>query len=217
MPISDAFDLMVFDLDGTLVDSQYDLADAVNHAMAQMGKPPLTYEELPPLLGSGLGYLLEQAAGTDDPGVIQRAKEHFDAYYEDHFVDKTRLYPGVMDTLQALKGCNKAIYSNKLQYFTERIADELQLTPLMDVVQGAQPELYALKPSPEGLHRILRKLQVPAERALMVGDSTHDMEAGKAAGMKTCAMTYGYRPAAVLQAEGPDYIFDRFSDLCARK
>jgi phosphoglycolate phosphatase len=217
MPISDAFDLIVFDLDGTLVDSRYDLADAVNYAMEQLGKPLLSYDDLPPLLGSGLAYLLEQATGTDDPQVIQRAKEYFDAYYEAHFVDKTQLYPGVMETLQALNRHKKAIYSNKLQYFTQRIADELKLTPLMDLVQGAQPELYALKPSPEGLHRILRKLNIPAERAIMIGDSTHDIEAGKAAGMKTCAMTYGYRSAAILKAEAPDYVLDQFSDLFVPK
>ena len=204
---------MVFDLDGTLVDSRYDLADAVNHAMKKLGRPRLAYDDLPPLLGSGLGYLLEQAVGTDDAGQVQRAKQYFDEYYEQHFTDKTQLYPGVMITLQALGAYRKAIYSNKMQYFTDRIAEALGLRAQMDVVQGAQPEKYPLKPDPEGLRRILRKLDIDAGKALMVGDSTHDLEAGRAAGMETCAVTYGYRPAEVLRRQSPDYTIDQFSEL----
>ncbi|NBC07519.1 MAG: HAD-IA family hydrolase [Bacteroidetes bacterium] len=213
MPALDEFDLLVFDLDGTLVDSRYDLADAVNFAMEKMGRPQLAYDDLPPLLGSGLRYLLEKAAGTADRQQVERAKQHFDDYYEQHFTDKTRLYPGVMSTLQALDAKTKAIYSNKMQYFTGRIADALGLREHMAMVQGAQPESFALKPDPEGLYRILRKLDTPANKALMIGDSTHDLEAGRAAGMKTCAVTYGYRPAAVLKKQSPDYIVDRFPDL----
>ena len=207
------FDLLVFDLDGTLVDSRYDLADAVNHAMKKLGRPRLAYDDLPPLLGSGLGYLLEQAVGTDDAGLVRRAKQYFDEYYEQHFTDKTQLYPGVMETLQALDAKTKAIYSNKMQYFTSRITEALGLREQMDMVQGAQPEAFALKPDPEGLYRILRKLDTPADKALMIGDSTHDLEAGRAAGMKTCAVTYGYRPAEVLKKQSPDYIVGRFPDL----
>lgn len=212
MPALDQFELLVFDLDGTLVDSRHDLTDAVNHAMEKLSRPKLSYDELPPLLGSGLSFLLEEATGTDNQELIRQAKQYFDEYYEQHFTDKTELYPGVMPTLQALPH-KKALYSNKMQYFTRRISDALGLRPLMDVVQGAQPEKYPLKPHPEGLYRILRKLDVPAEQALMIGDSTHDLEAGQAAGMKTCAVTYGYRPAEVLKRHSPDYIVDRFSDL----
>ncbi|HKK78311.1 MAG TPA: HAD-IA family hydrolase, partial [Phaeodactylibacter sp.] len=143
----------------------------------------------------------------------EQAKQYFDAYYEQHFTDKTRLYPGVMETLRALDAKTKALYSNKMQYFTDRIADALGLREQMDMVQGAQPESFALKPDPEGLYRILRKLDTPAAKALMIGDSTHDLEAGHAAGMKTCAVTYGYRPADVLEKQSPDYIIDRFPDL----
>jgi phosphoglycolate phosphatase len=118
-----------------------------------------------------------------------------------------------MTTLQALKPKKTAIYSNKLQHFTGRIAEALDMAPLMDMVQGANPDAYPLKPHPAGLHRILKQLEVPADRALMVGDSTHDIEAAKAAGMYTCAVTYGYRSRKELEVEAPAYFVDQFSEL----
>lgn len=215
MALLDRISLIVFDLDGTLVDSRFDLADAVNYAMQQLGRPALSYDEVPPLLGSGLSYLLKEAAGTGDTEVLETAKTHFDDYYAQHFVTKTRPYPGVMETLRALKPKKTAIYSNKLQHFTSRIAEALEMAPLMDMVQGANPDAYPLKPHPAGLHRILEQLRVPADRALMVGDSTHDIEAAKAAGMHTCAVTYGYRSRRALEPVAPDYFIDRFPELRA--
>ena len=209
----DGIRLIIFDLDGTLVDSRFDLADAVNHALENMGKPRLSYEELPPLLGSGLSYLLEKATRETDPSVLRRVRHLFDEYYSRHYADKTRCYPGVRDTLAALPHLRKAVYSNKAQDFTAAIIRELGLAPYFDKVMGAQPDKYPLKPSPAGIRIILEELGIPPESALIVGDSTHDIEAGKAAGLRTCAVTYGYRPAEVLKEAGPDFMIGAFSEL----
>lgn len=205
--------LIIFDLDGTLIDSRFDLGDAVNYALEKLGKPKLTYEELPPLLGSGLSYLLQKATQEEDPAILQHARRLFDEYYSQHHADKTRCYPGVKETLAALPHLRKAVYSNKAQEFTEAIIRKLGLAPYFDKVMGAQPERYPLKPDPAGIRIILEELGTPPESALMAGDSTHDMEAGKAAGLQTCAVTYGYRPAEVLQKAGPDYMIRSFSGL----
>jgi len=208
------YDLLIFDLDGTLIDSRYDLTDAVNYAIAPIDRPQLSYDELPALLGSGLKYLLEEVAGTRDEKVLSTTKQRFDEYYEANFTNKTRPYKGVMETLEQLhKEHRLAIYSNKLQYFTTKVADALKLSPYFDCVQGAAPDQYPLKPHPAGVERILEKLNVPAERAMMIGDSTHDMEAAHAAGIRACAVTYGYRSAAELDKVNPDYMVDEFADL----
>ncbi|MCB9263520.1 MAG: HAD-IA family hydrolase [Lewinellaceae bacterium] len=205
--------LLIFDLDGTLVDSRFDLADAVNYALKKLKKPQLTYGEIPPLLGSGLGYLLQKATGEEEPAVLQHARQLFDEYYSHHYADKTRRYPGVKETLAALGHLKKAVYSNKAQAFTEAIVRELGLAPYFDAVMGAQPGRHPLKPDPAGIRIILGQLSIPASQSLMVGDSTHDMEAGKAAGMLTCAVTYGYRPAEVLKKMSPDLMIEAFPDL----
>lgn len=209
----DNIQLIIFDLDGTLIDSRFDLADAVNYALDKMGKPLLSYDELPPLLGSGLSYLLQKATKEENPSTLQQARQLFDEYYSRHYADKTRCYPGVKETLSALPHLRKAVYSNKAQAFTEAIIRELGLGPFFGQVMGAQPEKYPLKPDPAGIRIILESMGIAPERAIMVGDSTHDMEAGKAAGLHTCAVTYGYRPAGALKEAKPDCMIGAFAEL----
>jgi phosphoglycolate phosphatase len=207
-------ELIIFDLDGTLIDSQYDLAYAVNYTLAELGLPPIRYEHLPQMLGSGLMHLIQTAAGSDEPELLRQARQIFDRYYAEHNTEKTRCYAGVPETLAALSGYKKAVYSNKMQRFTEDIVHKLGLAPYFDLVLGAQPERFPLKPDPAGILLILAELSVAPARALILGDSTHDIEAGRAAGLRTGAVTYGYRPAEALAAAGPDFMIGRFEDLC---
>lgn len=206
--------LLIFDLDGTLVDSRFDLADAVNHAMKKLGRPTISYEQLPGLLGSGLNHLLKTAANSSEKALLHTARKHFDDYYETHYIHKTRPYPGVLSTLRELsKRSQLAVYSNKLQYFTTKVIEGLDLAPFFDVIQGAAPERYPLKPHPAGIERIMKQLGISATNTMMIGDSTHDIEAGKEAGVRTCAVTYGYRPKEILKATAPDNMINRFEDL----
>ena len=210
---STTFDLLICDLDGTLVDSKYDLMAALNYALAQLGRPPVIAADIPPLLGSGLAYLIKSVVITDDPEELALARRFFDAYYNKHLADLTRCYPGVRETLAALPGIKKAVYSNKSQPFTEAVIEAVGLKPYFNVILGAQPEIMPLKPDPAGIRHILSTLQVTPDRALMVGDSTHDIEAAHAAGVRACAVTYGYRPAEVLRAHEPEYVIDGFGEL----
>ncbi len=208
--------LLVFDLDGTLVDSRYDLADAVNYALERLGRPPLGYDAIPPLLGSGLTHLLQNALQNEDPALLQSARAYFDSYYRNNYTRKTICYPEVPETLSYFAGKKKAVLSNKAHPFTCGIIAGLGLTDQFDLVLGARPERFPLKPDPAALHYLLSELKVAPEHALMIGDSTHDIEAGRAAGMATCAVTYGYRPAEVLAAAEPDLMIDHLSELRER-
>ncbi|MCB0569350.1 MAG: HAD-IA family hydrolase [Phaeodactylibacter sp.] len=209
-----SIELLIFDLDGTLVDSRFDLCDGVNYALEKLGLPQrISYEEAPTLLGSGLNYLIQAAAGSDDPALLRQASRYFEDYYSRYYALKTRPYHGVPETLAALSRFKKAVFSNKAQAFTTGIVHELQLEPYFGMVLGAQPGLYALKPDPSGIRFLLSELAVQPENALMVGDSTHDMEAARAAGIRCCAATYGYRPAEVLAATKPDFMIHNFEEL----
>jgi len=206
-------ELLIFDLDGTLVDSRYDLCDSVNYALQEMGLPTLNYGELPALLGSGLPFLLKKATASEDEKILRRAHALFWAHYEKNNTNKTCPYPGVVETLGLLKNRKKAVFSNKPHAFTKDIIKGLDLSPFFVKVMGARPERYQTKPSPEGIHYILESLNVKPQNTLMIGDSTHDVEAGKAAGTFTCAVSYGYRSDGQLRASGPDLMIKAFAEL----
>ncbi|KAA3623876.1 MAG: HAD family hydrolase [Bacteroidetes bacterium] len=206
-------ELLVFDLDGTLVNSQYDLGDAVNFALFNMARPQLAYEEIPPMLGGGVKKLLSNAFGTSRQEEIDQALVFFNEFYAMNHAVKTDYYPMVRETLSKLKNKTMAVLSNKPHNFTKAIMDKLDVEGYFDIVLGAQPQLYGLKPNPEGLTKILQKLNIAASKTLMIGDSTHDIMTAKAIGAKTCAVTYGYRSAEVLLQEEPDIMIDSITVL----
>jgi phosphoglycolate phosphatase len=206
-------ELLVFDLDGTLVNSQYDLGDAVNFALFSMAMPQLAYEEIPPMLGGGVRRLLAAAVGTSRDEEINKALVYFNEFYEKNHAVKTDYYPGVRATLAKFQNRTMAVLSNKPHRFTKAIVQKLDEEKYFDLVLGAQPELYGLKPSPEGLAKILQKLNIAASKTLVIGDSTHDIQVGKSLGSRTCAVTYGYRSREVLAAENPDVMIDSITAL----
>ncbi len=206
-------ELIIFDLDGTLVNSQYDLADAVNHALANMNRRLITYDEVPAMIGSGVTRLLELALGEYTDNELHIARHYFDAFYRDNFSRKTKYYAGVSETLEYFKHKKKAVYSNKVHAYTVEIIRELKLDSHFDIVMGSAPQNYAPKPSPEGIQIILSKLDIPPHKAIMVGDSTHDIHAAQEAGIHSCAVAYGYRPLSLLRKMNPTIEIDMIEDI----
>ena len=203
--------LLLFDLDGTIVNSMYDIGDAMNHTYRHFGKKEIPYTDIPAMVGGGIRQLLEDAFGADAD--IDAMHKIFYDFYSSHYVDKTRPYPQVEETLRQLNSLQKGVYSNKPHRFTLGIIDTLALKKYFDFVQGARPELYASKPSPEGILYAIKELGATPKETLFIGDSTHDILAGKAAGTKTCAVTYGYRSREVLMEKKPDFIIDNFEEI----
>ncbi|MCB0471775.1 MAG: HAD-IA family hydrolase [Flavobacteriaceae bacterium] len=205
--------LIIFDLDGTLVNSQYDLGDGVNFALKKLGKPLIPQTEVPKMLGSGIRKLLEFSMGNFSEQEMTKALDLFMSYYSANYTNKTTYYPEVPGVLQYFAGLKKAVYSNKFHPFTVDILKTLAIDHYFEVIQGITPDGFPPKPDPAGMHLISEKLKIKPENILMVGDSTHDIEAGKRAGTLTCAVTYGYRPLAVLREAGPDFMIDNLDEL----
>ncbi|MCL4536851.1 MAG: HAD-IA family hydrolase [Nitrospirae bacterium] len=207
MPIK----LIIFDLDGTLIDSSIDIANAINYAIEPYGARPITVKETISLVGEGITRLIEklierESINADRNALTERFLEHYSA----HLIDNTTIYPGVRETLQKLKDYKKAVISNKREALSTKILNDLGLLKYLDLVVGSDttPER---KPSPIPILHVLSKLNIRPEDAVIVGDSNFDIEAGKAAGIKTIAVTYGYRPLDLLK--GADFIIDRMDEL----
>ncbi|MDI6728113.1 MAG: HAD-IA family hydrolase [Thermodesulfovibrionales bacterium] len=204
--------LIIFDLDGTLIDSSIDITNAINYAIEPYGVKPVTVEETIGLVGEGITRLMgkildrSQTKEIDKDILVDRFLEH----YSSHLIDNTTVYPGVRETLERLKDYKKAVISNKREALSTKILDDLGLLKYLDLVVGSDttPER---KPSPIPILYVLTKLNIKTEDAVIVGDSNFDIEAGKAAGIKTIAVTYGYRPLDLLK--GADYLIDKMSEL----
>ena len=203
--------VIIFDLDGTLVDSSIDICHAINYALEGLNVPPITVTATISLIGEGITRLFEKIIEIHH---IQSDKgpliENFLDYYSAHIVDNTTVYPGVMDTLESLNGCTKVVISNKREDLSERVLELLGMRKYFDLVVGSDttPEK---KPSPVPIRYVLSKLGIKPEEAVIIGDSTFDIEAGKAAGIRTIAVTYGYRPISMLK--GADFVVDSMPEI----
>lgn len=207
-----AVDLVIFDLDGTLVDSIPDLTDAANEFMRASGRQTLTMGQVRRLVGKGARNLVERALGNGTEEEVERSLKIFLAYNEAHIADKTLLYPGVSETLQELhrRGCRIALVTNKTEYLSRKLLDVIGIGHYFEQVLGAD-SLPFRKPSPEPVLKVLRDCAIPADRAIMVGDSINDIAAGKTAGVATIACTFGY--GTDVEISQADYRIDAMEQL----
>lgn len=205
-------DLVIFDLDGTLVDSIPDLTDAVNEFMRISGRQPLAMEQVRRLVGKGARNLVERALGNGTEEEVERSLAIFLAFNEAHIADKTVMYPGVAETLQELKrrGCRMALVTNKTEFLSRKLLNVLGIDRHFEQILGAD-SLPFRKPSPEPVLKVLRDTAIPADRAIMVGDSINDIAAGKAARVVTVACTFGYGTEDEISQA--DYRIDTFEQL----
>lgn len=203
---------VLFDLDGTLVDSRADIALSVNHTLTSLGFAPLPVETVQRHVGDGVRQLLTRSAGALDAATLERALGLFLPHYLDHCVDTTRLYPGVRETLDGLADRKLAVITNKPAAHTEKTLAAVGLSARFPVV-FAGDSLPHKKPRPEPLWEALRRMGTSPAEALMVGDSRIDIDAARAAGVRVAAVTYGFRPKDELAAASPDFLLDRFDQL----
>ena len=206
--------LLIFDLDGTLIDSKLDLAHAVNATRAHMGLSDLPHPLVFSYVGNGAPTLIRRSLGPEaSDAQVQQALDFFLAYYRDHMLDYTTLYPGVADTLDVLleSGKRMAVLTNKPVRISKAIISGLGLERHFFQIYGGN-SFEQKKPHPIGIETLLSEAGTGAENAMMIGDSAVDIQTARNAGIKACGVTYGFQPET-LAAEPPDFLIDRFEDL----
>ena len=226
--------LLIFDLDGTLVDSKTDLALSVNATLRHLGRPPLEDETIYSYVGRGAEALIARAVGdgvTSDE--MKRGLRYFINYYWQHKLDNTTLYPGVRESLDRLANIRTAnaqmadgragnsrgdrvqrilaVLTNKPVYPSQGIIDDLGLGQMFRFVYGGN-SFTSKKPDSVGVHALLRETGVAPREAMIVGDSDVDIETGVRAGVWTCGVTYGFGNLDI-ESNPPDVVVDSLSEL----
>jgi len=206
---------IIFDLDGTLVDTAPDLIDTLNVILGRDGLPAVPYDEARALIGHGARRMIESglAVAGRPAGDIDRMFADFIAYYADHVADRSRPFPGVEAALDTLagRGCTFAVCTNKLEWLSVRLLTTLGLAGRFAAICG-QDTFAVQKPHPEALLGTLRRAGGSLDRAVMVGDSQTDIATAKAALMPVVAVDFGYTDIPVTEL-GPDKIISHYNNL----
>ena len=204
-------DLLIFDLDGTLIESKWDIATAVNLTLKDLRLPERPQEEIFGFVGDGIKRLLRLAVGEENQSRYEDALRVFRGHYLAHCLDRTRFYPGIDRVLTHFARTHKAVATNKSLEYTTRILDGLGAHHFAYVVGGDNG--YGLKPEPGMLLRILDALKVSRDHAVLIGDSTNDITGGHNAGIKVCAVGYGMGNREKMAACKPDWFIEKPEDL----
>ena len=206
--------LVIFDLDGTLINTIDDLGQACNYALSACGFPTHKIEDYPRLVGNGINRLIERALPEEhrNEETVLRLRKYFVPYYDEHNCDLTHPYDGIPALLQTLKeqGHQLAVASNKYQAATEKIVAQL-FPGMFDVVLGER-ENIARKPDPQIVYDIIKNYEL-IQDCLYVGDSLVDAETAKAANLPFVACTWGFCTKEQLAAANPNYMINHPSEL----
>ena len=206
--------LAIFDLDGTILNTLEDLADSLNVALRKAAYPERTLDEVRRFVGNGIRKLIERGvpAGTETADV-DRVQKDFMAHYQAHCADKTRPYPGVEELLLALRaaGYRTAVVSNKADVAVKPLCQDY-FPGLFDAAVGERPGILK-KPAPDSVNEVLRLLNVSREQAVYIGDSEVDVQTAKNAGMAGILVDWGFRSRAFLQEQGAKTIVSSAKEL----
>lgn len=205
--------LLIFDLDGTLIDSVPDLASSVNYTLQKLGMQTYSEEKIRSWVGNGAAVLLKRALGDDR--YVHEALEIFLPHYKENVAVKTRLYDGVDTTLATLhkRGYILSIVTNKPYQFIDPILQHLGIASYFSTTLGAD-SLERKKPDPEPLLYLIKKFNIKKYEALMIGDSKNDILAAHNAEIDSVAVKYGYNYGEDISLERPTYIIEHFETLC---
>jgi phosphoglycolate phosphatase len=210
---------IVFDLDGTLIDTAPDLVDTLNFVFAREGLPPVPYQTARNMIGGGARRMIARGIEAEGravaPAELDRLFADFIAHYSEHVADRSRPFPGLIEALDALSGdgCRLAVCTNKLERQSVLLLTELKLADRFAAICG-QDTFGMQKPDPEVLRRTIAAAGGNLERAIMIGDSDTDIQTARAAGIPVIAVDFGYSERPVAEF-APDRIISHFAQLPA--
>ena len=211
--------LVIFDLDGTLIDSRLDLVHSVNAALRHIQRPELPDDVIASYVGDGAPILIQRALGGEavDDALVRKGLEFFLSYYREHKLDHTTVYPGIQEALAAIQNSGNgmprkmAVLSNKPVSPSRAIVESLGLGQYFSQVYGGN-SFATKKPEPEGALKLVSEAGMQPTQAAIVGDSHVDIRTGRNAGLWTVAVTYGFAPHT-LEVEEPDVVVDTPREL----
>lgn len=208
--------LVIFDLDGTLIDSRLDLIHSVNAMLRHFDRPELPGDVVASYVGDGAPMLVRRALGDpDDDKFFKQGLEFFLAYYREHKLDYTRVYPGITEALEQIRpnGTHRkmAVLSNKPVHPSRAIVEALGLAEFFVKVYGGN-SFATKKPDPLGVNSLLKETGTAAANTMIVGDSSIDILTGRNAGITTCGVTYGFAPHTLCEAP-PDVLIESPQEL----
>jgi phosphoglycolate phosphatase len=207
-----AADLIIFDLDGTLIDSRHDITNAVNFTLRKIGLADKTSTEITSYIGRGVEDLIRKSLGKKQDAFFSKALSIFEEYYRQHCTDLSVLYPGVKGVLDFFRNKQKVIITNRKYEFAVTVLKATSIYDYFEKIIGAD-DTGCMKPSSCPLHVIMQRLAINKDKAIIVGDMDIDVLAGKNAGIATCAVTYGLGKRQDIEQANPDYIIDSISEL----
>ena len=204
---------VIFDLDGTLVDTEPDIHTAVDLALVEMGFPPASPETVRRGIGPGSEIFARMMLPEGEKEGWEDWLFMYRRYYVEHCAERSKPFPGVPGMLEELRNlCRIAVATNKPRYMAEKILDKLKLNRSVDLVVGPE-DVSSIKPDPEMLELVLAGLGGEPQGTLVVGDTDNDISAGKSLGALTCGVTWGYFPESELRRARPDFLADGPEDV----
>lgn len=205
-------DLLIFDLDGTLVTSGKDIAASVNHTLSELRMPAIEEEVVLGYIGDGVKKLIERSLGPASQDRFEEAMTLFSRHYGQHMLDTTTLYQGVTEVLRHFQDKKKIILTNKRHRFAVAMCDALRLTHCFDDILGADSTPY-IKPDARLARLILKRYQVRPERSVIIGDGVNDILLAKNAGLLSCAFLDGLTGREALLTLDPDYVCEALPEI----
>lgn len=205
--------LLIFDLDGTLIDSKNDIANALNWALVNNGEAALSHDLIHEYAGAGIQPLIRKNYASDRPLLAENIIRDFKKYYSDNLIVHTRLFPQAVETLEHFSDWQKVILTNKTNEFIPPILDHFGLNHFFKSVYGRN-SFPTRKPDPAPILAIAEEYQLNTNQILIIGDTDADILAGHNAGTNTCAALYGYGVKQELLRMGPTYTIESLNDLC---